>query len=93
MIQHEYSTKQKSGRKFRLPLFKTDQGKFSVSFVGSNLWNMFPTDLRMEISRTSFRKTANYNFVIIATSLIVWIVILYTNLIYRDWKPILISLR
>ena len=56
MIQHEYSTRQKTGRQLRLPLFKTDQGKFSVSFVGSNFWNMLPTDLRIERSRTSFRK-------------------------------------
>ena len=57
MIQHEYSTRQKSGREIRLPLFKTDEGKFSVSFViGSNFWNMLPTDLRIERSRTSFRK-------------------------------------
>ena len=71
MIRHEYSTRQKMGRQLRFPYF-VDQGKFSVSFVGSNFWNMLPTDLRMERIRTSFRKkftnysyvkTTNYNFV------------------------------
>ena len=56
MIQHEYSTRQNSGRQLRLSLFKTDPGKFSVSFVGSNFWNMLPTDRIQERLKTSFRK-------------------------------------
>ena len=54
----------KTVRQLRLPLFKTDKVKFSVSFVGSNFWNMLTTDLRIERSRTSFRnKLTNYSWV------------------------------
>ena len=38
IIEHSYSTRQKEGGQLRLPKFRTTQGQFSLSFVGSEFW-------------------------------------------------------
>ena len=55
IIQHSYSTRQRVGGQLHLPHFKTTQGKFSMSFVGSNCWNKLPNGISLENTRTGFR--------------------------------------
>jgi len=60
IIQHSYSTRQREGGQLHLPHFKTTQGKFSMSFVGSDCWNRLPSDLRLEKTRSRFRNSIQF---------------------------------
>ena len=56
-IQHNYSTRQKTGQQVHLPKLRTTQGQFSLSFVGSDLWNKIPIDIKSKLSRSTFRNS------------------------------------
>ena len=40
-----------------VPHFKTTQGKFAMSFVGSDCWNRLPSGIRLENRRSAFRNS------------------------------------
>ena len=56
-IQHSYQTRQKEKNNLYIPKVRTTKGKFSVSYVGSSLWNDLPIIVRTKPSATCFRKT------------------------------------
>lgn len=56
-IQHNYSTRQKTGQQVHLPKLRTTQGQFSLSFVGSDLWNKIPLGIKSKLSRSTFRNS------------------------------------
>ena len=57
VIQHRYSTRQKVDQQVHLPKFRTSQGQFSISFLGSMYWNDVPTVIKLQPSRNTFRNT------------------------------------
>ena len=57
IIQHRYSTRQKADQQVHLPKFRTSQGQFSLSFLGSIYWNNVPSDIKLKPSRNTFRNS------------------------------------
>ena len=55
VIEHNYSTRGKENNKLYMPKCKTTQGQFSISFVGTKLWNSLPDYITEKKSRNSFR--------------------------------------
>lgn len=56
IIQHRYSTRGKENGLLCLPKCKSAQGQFSISFVGSKLWNDLPDEIRSTPIRSTFRR-------------------------------------
>lgn len=58
-IEHRYNTRKREKGHLRIPLYKTTQGKFSVTCVGTRLWNELPDEIKNKGSRNTFRKHLN----------------------------------
>ena len=56
VLHHTYRTRGKENFLLRLPICRTTQGTFSISFVGSKLWNSLPQEIKEKKTRYSFRK-------------------------------------
>ena len=54
-FKHNYSTRQRDNKTLVLPKVKTEHGKRSITFCGSELWNALPDDIKIKPSVTSFR--------------------------------------
>ena len=46
VIEHKYATRGKENGKLYMPKCKTTHGQFSISFVGTKLWNDLPNYVR-----------------------------------------------
>ena len=53
-FEHRYNTRQKEAKTLRLPSVRTEHGKIAISFVGSEIWNSLPEDIRRKCSIHSF---------------------------------------
>ena len=56
IVHHTYETRGQENLMLPLPICKTTQGKFCISFVGPKLWNSLPQNIREQKTRRSFRK-------------------------------------
>ena len=53
---HHYSTRQKLTKTLVLPKVSTEQGKRSITFCGSEMWNALPENIRCKSTVKSFQK-------------------------------------
>jgi len=56
VLDHTYITRGKDSLMLRLPICRTTQGTFSISFVGSKLWNSLPQEIKEKKTKYLFRK-------------------------------------
>ena len=55
-FEHNYGTRQKDTKTLVLPKVNTEQGKRSMTFCGSIMWNSLPEDVKCKPSVNSFQK-------------------------------------
>ena len=55
-FENQYSTRQKQST-LLLPRVRTEHGKSSISFMGSQIWNNLPEDVKRRKTLNSFRRT------------------------------------
>ena len=55
-FEHNYGTRQKDTKILVLPKVNTEQGKRSMTFCGSIMWNSLPEDVKCKPSVNSFQK-------------------------------------
>lgn len=53
-FDNQYGTRQKDDKTLLLPRVRTEHGKNSISFAGSEVWNSLPKDIRRKCSFHSF---------------------------------------
>ena len=53
---HSYETRQKSNNTLILPKVNTEQGKRSITYCGSEMWNSLHEDVKHKPSVSSFQK-------------------------------------
>ena len=56
LFTHNYETRQKSNNTLILPRVNTEQGKRSITFCGSEMWNSLHEDVKLKPSVSSFQK-------------------------------------
>lgn len=56
LVEHKHGTRQKTSGNLTIPLLKSTLGQFSLSYIGSTLWNNLPNNIKSIKSRSTFRR-------------------------------------